>query len=74
MRLTVEQINALRNCARAAIAETKQAFAENPGANRDKISRPILKRHYEKIKPLGLQFEWLLIYIGRANGILKDPD
>lgn len=70
--MTPEMRNALRCCAREALNEAKKAFAENPGVNKDKLSRPILLKHYERIKPLGISFVWLLYTIGVLNGVLED--
>ncbi|ENG6270031.1 hypothetical protein ABU553_004006 [Yersinia enterocolitica] len=34
-------------------------------------TRPIILRHYEKIKPLGYKLAWLLFAIGVLNGQFK---
>ncbi|HDL7428465.1 hypothetical protein [Yersinia enterocolitica] len=49
-----EKQNALQSTARNCNNEIKTTLAALPAnTNKDSITRPIILRHYEKIKPLG---------------------
>ncbi|HDL7349507.1 hypothetical protein [Yersinia enterocolitica] len=67
-----EKQNALQSAARNCNNEIKTALDALPAnTNKDTITRPIILRHYEKIKPLGYKLAWLLFAIGVLNGQFK---
>ncbi|HEI6714175.1 TPA: hypothetical protein SJ157_000019 [Yersinia enterocolitica] len=67
-----EKQNALLSAARNCNNEIKTTLAAMPAnTNKDSITRPIILRHYEKIKPLGYKLAWLLFAIGVLNGQFK---
>lgn len=67
-----EKQNALLSTARKCNNEIKTTLAALPAnTNKDSITRPIILRHYEKIKPLGYKLAWLLFAIGVLNGQFK---
>lgn len=67
-----EKQNALQSTARNCNNEIKTTLAALPAnTNKDSITRPIILRHYEKIKPLGYKLAWLLFAIGVLNGQFK---
>ncbi|WP_404704942.1 hypothetical protein [Yersinia vastinensis] len=67
-----EKQNALQSAAKNCNNEIKTAIAALPAnTNKDSITRPIILRHYEKIKPLGYKLAWLLFAIGVLNGQFK---
>ncbi|EKN3596710.1 hypothetical protein ACSQHD_003089 [Yersinia enterocolitica] len=67
-----EKQNALLSAARNCNNEIKTTLAALPAnTNKDSITRPIILRHYEKIKPLGYKLAWLLFAIGVLNGQFK---
>ncbi|HDL8370870.1 hypothetical protein [Yersinia enterocolitica] len=67
-----ERQNALQSAARNCNNEIKTTLAALPSnTNKDSITRPIILRHYEKIKPLGYKLAWLLFAIGVLNGQFK---
>ncbi|EKN4766181.1 hypothetical protein FG467_000017 [Yersinia enterocolitica] len=67
-----EKQNALQSAARNCNNEIKTTLAALPdNTNKDSITRPIILRHYEKIKPLGYKLAWLLFAIGVLNGQFK---
>ncbi|HDW7095285.1 TPA: hypothetical protein RM193_002212 [Yersinia enterocolitica] len=67
-----ERQNALQSAARNCNNEIKTTLAALPAnTNKDSITRPIILRHYEKIKPLGYKLACLLFAIGVLNGQFK---
>ncbi|WP_145579741.1 hypothetical protein [Yersinia vastinensis] len=67
-----EKQNALQSAAKNCNNEIKTTLAALPAnTNKDSITRPIILRHYEKIKPLGYKLAWLLFAIGVLNGQFK---
>ncbi|CNI93303.1 TPA: hypothetical protein PXM23_000631 [Yersinia enterocolitica] len=67
-----ERQNALQSAARNCNNEIKTTLAALPAnTNKDSITRPIILRHYEKLKPLGYKLAWLLFAIGVLNGQFK---
>ncbi|EQB0356480.1 hypothetical protein ACYAGC_002192 [Yersinia enterocolitica] len=67
-----ERQNALQSAARNCNNEIKTTLAALPAnTNKDSITRPIILRHYEKIKPLGYKLAWLIFAIGVLNGQFK---
>lgn len=67
-----EKQNALLSAAKNCNNEIKTTLAGLPAnTNKDSITRPIILRHYEKLKPLGYKLAWLLFAIGVLNGQFK---
>lgn len=67
-----ERQNAIQSTARMCNNEIKTTLAALPAnTNKDSITRPIILRHYEKLKPLGYTLAWLLFAIGVLNGQFK---
>ncbi|MCB5329332.1 hypothetical protein [Yersinia intermedia] len=67
-----ERHNALQSTARSCNNEIKTTLAALPAnTNKDSITRPIILRHYEKLKPIGYKLAWLLFAIGVLNGQFK---
>ncbi|WP_019211951.1 hypothetical protein [Yersinia massiliensis] len=67
-----EKQSALLSAAKNCNSEIKTTLAALPAnTNKDSITRPIILRHYEKIKPLGYKLAWLLFAIGVLNGQFK---
>jgi hypothetical protein len=67
-----ERQSALLSAAKNCNNEIKTTLADLPAnTNKDSITRPIILRHYEKIKPLGYKLAWLLFAIGVLNGQFK---
>ncbi|WP_050300799.1 hypothetical protein [Yersinia frederiksenii] len=67
-----EKQNALQSAAKNCNNEIKTAIAALPAnTNKDSITRPIILRHYETIRPLGYKLAWLLFAIGVLNGQFK---
>ncbi|HEN3328667.1 hypothetical protein [Yersinia intermedia] len=67
-----EKQNALLSAAKNCNNEIKTTLAALPAnTNKDSITRPIILRHYEKLKPLGYKLAWLLFAIGVLNGQFK---
>ena len=67
-----EKQNALQSTARSCNNEIKTTLAAMPAnTNKDSTTRPIILRHYEKLKPLGYKLAWLLFAIGVLNGQFK---
>ncbi|ELI8317859.1 TPA: hypothetical protein RFB69_003429 [Yersinia enterocolitica] len=67
-----ERQNTIQSTARNCNNEIKTTLAALPAnTNKDSITRPIILRHYEKIKPLGYKLAWLLFAIGVLNGQFK---
>ena len=67
-----ERQNALQSTARMCNNEIKTTLAALPAnTNKDSITRPIILRHYETVKPLGYKLAWLLFAIGVLNGQFK---
>ncbi|HDY4931591.1 TPA: hypothetical protein RPG34_003423 [Yersinia enterocolitica] len=55
-----ERQSALLSAAKNCNNEIKTTLADLPAnTNKDSITRPIILRHYEKIKPLGYKLAWL---------------
>jgi hypothetical protein len=68
-----ETENALRAIARKANTELKAAIAAGSKAQRDAISRRVLRKYYEsQVKPLGVEFSRFVWTIGVINGVFVD--
>ena len=63
--------NALRSAARRCNEELHQAVAANPKTPFDKLSAPIIKRHYQPIKPIYRLVDFLWT-IGVLNGQFEE--
>lgn len=44
------------------------AMKKKPKPKFDSVSKPLLSKHYEKVKPLGISFVKFVSVIGRLNG------
>ncbi|MDC6621905.1 hypothetical protein N4Q63_08340 [Leclercia adecarboxylata] len=71
-RMTVEQENVLLSTAKRCNDELKAALAKKPKPKFDAVSRPLLAKHFEKIKGLGVPFLLFVYTIGRINGQFKE--
>lgn len=71
-RMTTEQENALRSTDRKCSDELKAELAKNPKPKFDAVSRPLLAKHFEKIKGLGVPFLLFVYTIGRINGQFRE--
>ncbi|MBD1404276.1 hypothetical protein IDS82_12040 [Leclercia adecarboxylata] len=70
--MTVEQENVLLSTAKRCNDELKAALAKKPKPKFDAVSRPLLAKHFEKIKGLGVPFLLFVYTIGRINGQFKE--
>ncbi|MGO0144939.1 hypothetical protein ACTJOB_17695 [Citrobacter freundii] len=66
-KMTIEQENALRATAKRCNDELKAAISQKPKPKFDSVSRPLLAKHYEKIKGLGVPFLLFVYTIGMIN-------
>lgn len=71
MKLTPAQQNTIRAQARKCIAECGAATVGLDG-NRDAVTRPITRRHYDEIAPICKPFSRFLVTIGQITGILEE--
>lgn len=71
-RMTVEQENVLLSTAKRRNDELKAALAKKPKPKFDAVSRPLLAKHFEKIKGLGVPFLLFVYTIGRINGQFRE--
>ncbi|MDM3214794.1 hypothetical protein OGV91_22785 [Citrobacter sp. Cf093] len=71
-RMTVEQENVLLSTAKRCNDELKAALAKKPKPKFDAVSRPLLAKHFEKIKGLGVPFLLFVYTIGRINGQFRE--
>lgn len=71
-RMTVEQENVLFSTAKRCNDELKAALAKKPKPKFDTVSRPLLAKHFEKIKGLGVPFLLFVYTTGRINGQFKE--
>lgn len=60
-----EKENALRAQARRCAEEITKAMSAKP---RNAVCPPILRKHYEKVKPMGVSLVKFVSVIGRMNG------
>ena len=70
--MTEEQNNVLLSTARRCNDELKAAMAQKPKPKFDAVSRPLLAKHFEKIKGLGVPFLLFVYTIGRLNNQFKE--
>lgn len=71
-RMTTEQENALRAQARRCSDELKAELAKKPKPRFDTVSRPLLAKHFAKVKGLGIPFLLFVYTIGRINGQFRE--
>lgn len=60
--------NAILAEAKRCSDEIRKAMRVKPKPNWNQTVPPILKRHHEKIKPLGITLLEFVVKIGRMNG------
>lgn len=60
--------NAILAQAKRCSDEIKKAMRVKPKPNWNKTVTPILKKHHEKIKPLGITLLEFVAKVGRLNG------
>lgn len=72
MPKTQEQRNALISTARRCNEELKAAMNQKPKPKFDAVSRPLLKKHFEKLKALGIPFTLFIWTIGVMNKQFKE--
>ncbi|ALH83497.1 hypothetical protein AC565_17875 [Klebsiella pneumoniae] len=64
-----EQENALRAQARRCAEEITEAMSVKPKPKWNAVCPPpILRKHYEKVKPMGVSLVKFVSVIGRMNG------
>lgn len=63
-----EKENALRAQARRCAEEITKAMSAKPKPKWNEVVPPILKKHHEKIKPMGISLTAFVSSIGRMNG------
>lgn len=66
--MTPEQENAIRSQAKRCTADLKTAMRVKPKPKWNDVCPPILKSHYEKVKPFGISLLKFVSVIGRLNG------
>lgn len=68
MKLTQEQRNAINAQAKRCTEDLKAALKQKPKRGWNIVVPPILKKHYEKVKPFGISLIEFNSIIGRQNG------
>ncbi|WP_447717282.1 hypothetical protein [Pluralibacter gergoviae] len=68
MKLTQEQMNAAQAQARRCTADIKAAMRVKPKPSWNQVVPPILRRHHEVIKPMGIDLVRFISIIGRQSG------
>ncbi|HBR8097440.1 TPA: hypothetical protein L9493_000939 [Klebsiella variicola subsp. variicola] len=63
-----EKENALRAQARRCAEEITKAMSAKPKPKWNAVCPPILRKHYEKVKPMGVSLVKFVSVIGRMNG------
>ncbi|EAA1041225.1 hypothetical protein CGX53_20565 [Salmonella enterica] len=66
--MTPAQENAVRNQGRECVKEIRQALNARPKPAWNSVTPPILRKHHEKVKALGVSLEKFISIIGRMNG------
>ena len=66
--MTSEQENAVRAQARKCTEEVRKAMSARPKPKWDTVVKPILKKHHQKLAPLGVGLVEFISVIGRMNG------
>ena len=70
--MTPEQESALRATARRCNEELKAEIQQKPKPKFDTVSRPLLAKHFEKIKGLGVHFLMFVYTITQINRHFRD--
>ncbi len=60
--------NAVQAEARRCSDAINSAMKARPRPKFDSVSKPLLSKHYAKVKPLGISFIKFVSVIGRLNG------
>ncbi|UZI91171.1 hypothetical protein JMX54_16425 [Klebsiella pneumoniae] len=63
-----EKENALRAQARRCAEEITKAMSVKPKPKWNSVCPSILRKHYEKVKPMGVSLVKFVSVIGRMNG------
>lgn len=63
-----EKENALRAQARRCAEELTKAMSIKPKPKWNAVCPPILRKHYEKVKPMGVSLVKFVSVIGRMQG------
>ena len=66
--MTPEQNNVVRAQGRKCVAEIQQALKCRPKPKWNAVVPPILKKHHQKIAPLGISLVAFVSSIGRMTG------
>ena len=66
--MTPEQSNVVRAQGRKCVAEIQQALKCRPKPKWNAVVPPILKKHHQKIEPLGISLVAFVSSIGRMQG------
>ncbi|HCB1594187.1 TPA: hypothetical protein MYP09_000371 [Citrobacter farmeri] len=66
--MTPEQENAIRAHGRKCVDEIRQALKARPKPKWNVVVPPILKKHHQKIAPMGISLVAFVSSIGRMNG------
>lgn len=66
--MTPEQENVIRAQGRKCVAEIQQALKCRPKPKWNAVVPPILKKHHQKIEPLGISLVAFVSSIGRMQG------
>lgn len=66
--MTPEIENVMRNQGRQCAEEIRRALKAKPKPKWNDVVPPILKKHHEKIKPMGISLTAFVSSIGRMNG------
>jgi len=66
--MTPEQENAMRAEARRCTEEIKAALKAHPETNWNVLAPPIIRKHHQKVEPMGVCLLRFVSTIGRLNG------
>lgn len=66
--MTLEQDNAVRAQGRKCVAEIMQTMKCRPKPKWNAVVPPIIRKHHQKIAPLGISLVAFVSSIGRMNG------
>lgn len=66
--MTPETDNAIRSACRRCTEEIQQAMRKKPKPNWNETVPPIIKKHHQKIAPLGINLVAFVSSIGRMQG------
>lgn len=66
--MTPEQDNAVRAQGRKCVAEIQQALKCRPKPKWNAVVPPIIKKHHQKIAPMGISLVEFVSSIGRMQG------